>query len=70
MQLNALMPKQLFNKEDFLKMANDARECLVVRRKDKVKLKLRRTRMMYIYVASESEADNLLKSIKVDKIEL
>ncbi len=64
------MPKQLFNKDDFLKMAEDAIECLVVRRKDKVKLKLRRTRMMYVYITNESEANDLLKSIKVDKIEL
>jgi hypothetical protein len=64
------MPKQLFDKEDFIKLADDARECLVVRRKDKVKLKLRKARMMYIYVANDSEAEDLLKRIKVDKIEL
>ena len=49
-QVTAPMPKQLFSKDDFLKMADGARECLVVRRKDKVKLKLRRSRMMYVYV--------------------
>lgn len=64
------MPKQLFSKEDFLKMADDAIECLVVRRKEKVKLKIRRTRMMYVYITNESEANDLLKSIKVDTIEL
>ncbi|MGH7909694.1 MAG: hypothetical protein ACRENW_07590 [Thermodesulfobacteriota bacterium] len=64
------MPKQLFDKDEFLKMADDAIDCLVVRRKDKVKLKVRRSRMMYIYVTNESEADELLKSIKVNTIEL
>jgi len=64
------MPKQLFSKDDFLKMADGARDCLVVRRKDKVKLKLRRSRMMYVYVTNESEANDLLKSIKIDQIEL
>ncbi len=64
------MPKQLFDKDEFLKMADDAIDCLVVRRKDKVKLKVRRSRMMYIYVTNEPEADELLKSIKVNTIEL
>ena len=64
------MPKQLFSKDDFLKMADGAIDCLVVRRKDKVKLKLRRSRMMYVYVTNESEANDLLKSIKIDQIEL
>jgi hypothetical protein len=63
------MPKQVFNKDDFLKMADGARECLVVRRKDKVKLKLRKSRLMYIYVTTDSEADDILKNIKVDTVE-
>ncbi|MFY3740051.1 MAG: hypothetical protein HMLIMOIP_000476 [Candidatus Nitrosomirales archaeon] len=64
------MPKQLFDKDEFLKMADDAIDCLVVRRKDKVKLKVRRSRRMYIYVTNESEADELLKRIKVNTTEL
>ena len=64
------MPKQLFDKDELLKMADDAIDCLVVRRKDKVKLKVRRSRMMYVYVTNKSEADELLKSIKVNTIEL
>ncbi len=64
------MPKELFNKDDFLKMADGAIECLVVRREDKVKLKVRRTRMMYVYVTNESEANDLLKKVKVDTIKL
>jgi len=63
------MPKQVFSKDDFLKIADGAKECLVVRRKDKVKLKLRKSRLMYIYVTNDSEANELLKSIKVDTIE-
>ena len=64
------MPKQVFSKDEFLKMADGARECLVVRRKDKVKLKLRKSRMMYIYVTNDAEAKDILKSIKSDTIEL
>jgi len=64
------MPKQVFSKEDFLKMADGAIECLVVRRKDKVKLKLRRSRLVYTYVTNDSEAKELLKSVKVNVVEL
>lgn len=63
------MPKQVFNKDDFLKLADGATECLVVRRKDKVKIKLRKSRLMYIYVANEADADQVLREIKLDKIE-
>lgn len=61
--------KQIFNKDDFLELADDARECLVVRREDKVKIKLRRSRLMYVYVAQPSEADEILSKIKLEKIE-
>ncbi|MEM2760533.1 MAG: hypothetical protein QXU32_08680 [Nitrososphaerales archaeon] len=64
------MPKQIFNKDDLIKLADGARECLVVRRNDKVKIKLRRSRLMYIYVTDASEADQVLREIKLDKIEL
>lgn len=63
------MPRQLFSRDDFLRMAEDAEACLVVRRKDKVKLKLRRSRLLYVYVTDDSEAGDLLKSIKAEKIE-
>lgn len=64
------MPKQVFNKDEFIELADGARECLVVRRKGKVKLKLIRSRLMYVYVADESDADQVLKEIKLDQIEL
>jgi hypothetical protein len=64
------MPRQLFDKDEFLRLADGARECLVVRRGEDVKIKIRRSRLMYIYVAKASEADGILSQIKVDKIEL
>ncbi len=63
------MPKQIFSKDDFIKLADGAIECLVVRRKDEVKIKLRLSRMLYVYVANASEADEILREIKVNKIE-
>ncbi|MFQ5970536.1 MAG: hypothetical protein ACE5J2_08600 [Nitrososphaerales archaeon] len=64
------MPKQVFSKEDFLRMADGAIECLVVRRDDKVKLKLRRSRLVYTYVTNDSEANDLLKSVNLNVVEL
>ena len=64
------MPRQLFNKDDFIKLADGARVCLVVRRDDKVKIKIRRSRLMYTYITDKSDADQVLKEIKLDKINL
>ena len=63
------MPKQIFSKDDFIKLADGAIECLIVRRKDEVKIKLRLSRMLYVYVTNASEVDEILKEIKVNKIE-
>ena len=51
-------------------MADGAKVCLVVRREDKVKIKIRRSRLMYTYITDKSEADQVLKEIKLDKINL
>lgn len=64
------MPRQLFNKDDLIKLADGARVCLVVRRDDKVKIKIRRSRLMYTYITDKSDADQVLKEIKLDKINL
>lgn len=64
------MPKQIFDKEEFLKLADNAIECRIVRRKDKVKIKLRRVRMLYTYVADSNEADEIISKINVPKVEL
>jgi len=64
------MPRQIFNKDELLRLAYGAKECRVVRRGDKVKIKIRRSRYLYTYVTNTSEADALLKQINVNKVEL
>ncbi len=64
------MPRQIFNKDELLRLAHNAKECRIVRRGDKVKIKLRKSRYLYTYVTNTSEADALLKQINVNKVEL
>ena len=64
------MPHLVKSAEDFLKLEEKATECRVVRRQGKVKLKLRTPKNLVIYVTTPEEAETLLKSIKVEKVEL
>ncbi|MDW8276329.1 MAG: hypothetical protein RMJ59_08140 [Candidatus Nitrosocaldus sp.] len=64
------MPRQVFSKDELLRLAEGADECRVVRREDKVKIKVRRSRYLYTYIANSSEADEILNRIKVEKVEL
>lgn len=64
------MPRQVFNKDELLKLVEGAEKCRVVRRGDKVKIKVRKARYLYTYVASSSEADEILSRIRVEKVEL
>ena len=64
------MPKQIFSAEDFKSLSEKAVECRVLRMDDKVKLKLRTPRMLYVFITSKEEADNLLKNIKVEVMEI
>ncbi|MCS7141747.1 MAG: 60S ribosomal protein L38 [Candidatus Nitrosocaldus sp.] len=64
------MPRQVFSKDELLRLAEGADECRVVRRGDKVKIKVRRSRYLYTYIANSSEADEILNRIKVEKVEL
>lgn len=63
------MPKQIFSPEEFRELISKAEECRVVRRGDKVKLKLRTKRYLYTYITTPDEADEILKEIKVKKVE-
>lgn len=64
------MPRQLFSKDELLRLAKGAEQCRVVRRGDRVKIKIRRSRYLYTYVTNASEADTLLRQIDVEKVEL
>lgn len=58
------MPREVFDREEFMKLAEGAAEVRVVRRGDKVKLKARRKRYLYTYVTDVKEAEEILEEIK------
>ncbi|MGQ4874940.1 MAG: hypothetical protein ACP6IY_12810 [Promethearchaeia archaeon] len=64
------MPREIFDKEKFLEIAEYAEHCRVKRLKDVVKLKLRTKKILYTYKTDPVTAEELLKSIKCEIIEL
>ncbi len=63
------MPKLLKTEEQFEEIINDATECRVVKRDDQIKIKLRTKKLLYIYITDKVKGEELLKKVKVDKIE-
>ena len=64
------MPRELFDEEKFLEMAEHAIHCRVKSSKDVVKLKLRTKKTLYTYKTDPISAERLLKDIHCDVIEL
>ena len=64
------MPKEIFDPEEFIPLAEKAPECRVVRLVDETKLKLRTNRYLYTIKLDTSEAEELINKINCPKIEL
>ena len=64
------MPREVKSREEFLKIAEYARECRVKRLRDVVKLKLRTRRYLYTYKTTPEEAEDLLKHVKCEIVEV
>ncbi len=64
------MPKEIFEEESFLELAEKSFHCRVKRVKDVVKLKLRTKKTLYTFKTDPDTAENLLKQINCDVIEL
>ena len=64
------MPKEVFDPDEFLSLAENASKCLVKRLDGETKLKLRTGRYLYTIVLEPSEADALLGRIQCPKEEL
>ncbi|MHA1240999.1 MAG: hypothetical protein ACTSQU_09405 [Promethearchaeota archaeon] len=64
------MPKEIFDEEKFLELAEFAIHCRVKRVKDVVKLKLRTTKLLYTYKTDPITADRLVRALTCDIIEL
>ena len=64
------MPREIFDEEKFLEIAERAFHCRVKRIKDIVKLKLRTSKILYTYKTDPDSAEQLLKQINCDVIEI
>ena len=62
-------PKEIFDTEEFLTLAEEASKCLVKRLDDVTKLKLRTPRYLYTIKLGTSEAEELLGKIRCPKEE-
>ncbi|MEE9585960.1 MAG: hypothetical protein V3W09_03570 [Nitrososphaerales archaeon] len=63
------MPRQISDAEEFRRLADSATLCKVVKRDDRVKLKLRTSKILYTYITDETEAEELLKGLKIETVE-
>ncbi len=58
------MPKEIYDAEEFIALAEDANKCIVKKNGDKTKLKLRTNRYLYTIVLDSNEASTVLGKIK------
>ena len=64
------MPKEIFDPEEFIALAEDATECIVKKNDDETKLKLRTGRYLYTIVLDPEEASDVLGKISCPKTEI
>lgn len=64
------MPKEIFDKEEFIKISKKASQCSVKKLGDQTKLKLRTGKYLYTIKLDASEANILLGQISCPKVEL
>ncbi len=63
------LPKEVFDPEEFLALAEKASECRVKRLGDVMKLKLRTRRQLYTIKLETAEGEALLNKIECTKVE-
>jgi hypothetical protein len=64
------MPIEIFDTKMFINLSQNAIECRVKRLKDIVKLKLKTNHRLYTIKLDEKTADQILKELKCQVIEL
>ena len=64
------MPREIFDQDEFLALAEGASMCIVKRLDKETKLKLRTLRYLYTIKLESSEADELLGKIQCPKEEV
>jgi hypothetical protein len=64
-----LMPSEIADSEEFVRISERASECRVKRLKDIVKLKLRTSKQLYTIRLDPEKAAEVLKQVKCEVIE-
>ncbi|MFW9992911.1 MAG: hypothetical protein ACFFD4_12785 [Candidatus Odinarchaeota archaeon] len=66
------MPEEIFSDEEFKAILPRAQKCLIYRPREgeKVKVKLRTRKKLYTYKVSPTEAEKLLRGLKIPLIEI
>ncbi|HUX98928.1 MAG TPA: hypothetical protein VMV49_05200 [Candidatus Deferrimicrobium sp.] len=64
------MPKELKDIDKFVELSNTAAECRIIRIKNTVKLKLRTVRYLYTLKLEPEGAEEIIKKIKCQVIEI
>ena len=63
------MPKEIFNKEEFVELSEKASQCIIKRNLENIKLKLRTPRYLYTIVVDTEEADDLINKLSCPTVE-
>lgn len=64
------MPSEITNIDQFVSLSEGALECRVKRAKDIVKLKLRTPSQLYTYKVKVDRADDVLRRLKCEVVEV
>jgi large subunit ribosomal protein L38e len=64
------MPAEITNTDDFVGLSETAHECRVKRSKDLVKLKLRTPSRLYTLKVKVDKADDVIKRLKCEIVEV
>lgn len=64
------MPKEIFDKTEFITLSEQAKECRIKRLDNSVKLKLRKNRYLYTIKLNIQEAEELLRQLRCDTREI
>ena len=64
------MPSEITNTDEFVGLSEGALECRVKRAKDLVKLKLRTPKQLYTHKVKVERADDVIKRLKCEIVEV
>ena len=65
------MPVEIFEEAEFIKIAQESADlCRIKKSKDVVKLKLRTPKHLFTFKTTPAKAEELLKQIEIEQVEL